>query len=84
MRNCFYTENLKDIVFISINTEIIDYEQLLLMSLCKHNIIANSSFSWWGAYFNTNAEKNVYYPNKWINSSISMNDLFPSNWNEII
>jgi hypothetical protein len=61
-----------------------DYEQMLLMSLCQHNIIANSSFSWWGAYFNNNSEKIVCYPSIWNGSTNETQDLFPKNWNKII
>lgn len=57
------------------------YEDMLLMSLCKHNIIANSSFSWWGAWLNTNPEKIVIAPQKWFNdSSIITRDLIPNSW----
>jgi hypothetical protein len=57
-----------------------DYEQLLLMSLCYHNIIANSTFSWWGAYFNSNANKIVCYPSIWNRSANNVKDLFPESW----
>ena len=58
---------------------------MLYMSLCSHNIIANSSFSWWGAYFNTNLERRVLYPETWFGptANIDTNDLCPSDWVKI-
>jgi hypothetical protein len=61
-----------------------DYEQLLLMSLTSHNIIANSTFSWWGAYFNNNINKIVCYPSLWNGSNNNVKDLFPDSWNKIL
>jgi len=72
-----------DTKFISIDTNLIDYEQMLVMSLCKHNVIANSSFSWWGAYLNSNIDKIVIYPSIWFGPRLKNNDtkdLFPSTW----
>jgi hypothetical protein len=62
-----------------------DWEQLLLMSLCSYNIIANSTFSWWGAYFNNNSNKIVCYPEEWFtkNSQIDTVNLFPDDWVKI-
>jgi hypothetical protein len=62
-----------------------DWKQLLLMSLCSHNIIANSSFSWWGAYFNSNKNKIVCYPSKWFSETCTHNtkDLCPPEWIKI-
>ncbi len=61
-----------------------DYEELILMSLCKHNIIANSSFSWWSAWLNKNPEKIVICPSNW--SKMSPNphpNITPESWIKI-
>jgi hypothetical protein len=62
-----------------------DWEQMILMSCCKYNIIANSSFSWWAAYLNSNEDKIVCYPSTWFGSSLSHDtkDLCPEEWIKI-
>jgi hypothetical protein len=63
-----------------------DWEQLLIMSCCNHNIIANSTFSWFGAYFNNNSNKIVCYPSIWFGRRHLHNntiDLFPDKWIKI-
>jgi len=72
-----------DITIVVCDYTIPDYEQLLLMSLSSHNIIANSTFSWWGAYFNNNFNKIVCYPSLWIGSNYNVIDLFPHSWIKI-
>ena len=58
-----------------------NYEDLRLMSLCRHNIVANSSFSWWGAWLNANSEKIVIGPKKWFNdAALDTRDLVPESW----
>jgi hypothetical protein len=97
----FYEECNKDIVmekietikqyfsnltFEGISTHYKDYEQILIMSNCQHNIIANSTFSWWGAYFNTNPSHKTYYPSKWFGpaqGNKKIDDLFPPDWVKI-
>lgn len=66
-------------VYVSGNN-IPDYEEMVLMSKCKHNIIANSSFSWWGAWLNNNPNKIVIAPKKWFNTNTNTKDLIPENW----
>ena len=63
------------------NGEENDYEDLSLMSMCKHHIIANSSFSWWGAWLSTNPDKIVFAPREWFrDASIHTSDLIPKDW----
>lgn len=67
-------------VFVDHNGADKDYEDLRLMSLCKHNIIANSSFSWWGAWLNNYKEKIVIAPSQWFRIDMNECDLIPGNW----
>jgi hypothetical protein len=60
------------------------HEDLRLMSLCKHNIIANSTFSWWAAWLNTNTDKMIFAPKRWFNKDgVNTDDLLPSDWKRI-
>jgi hypothetical protein len=72
--------------FQKVDDKIVDWEQMLIMSCCNDNIIANSSFSWWGGYFNRFTEKIVCYPSKWFGPAnvVNTKDLFPETWSKII
>jgi hypothetical protein len=56
-----------------------DYVELFLQSKCTHNIISSSSFSWWGAYLNTNSNKRVVGPKQWFTYE-KKNDIIPDSW----
>jgi len=56
---------------------------LYLMSLCKHHIIANSSFSWWGAWLSNSKNKIVFSPHRWFQSGESTDDLIPESWEKV-
>ena len=72
-----------NVEFIMIDYSIPDYKQMLIMSNCKYNIIANSTFSCWAGYLNMNEDRVVIYPKRWFgekNSDKNTSDLFLDEW----
>jgi hypothetical protein len=71
------------------NTTYIDWnadgaEDMRLMKSCRHNVLANSSFSWWGAWLNANEDKIVVAPRQWFNDpTINTDDVVPESWRRI-
>jgi hypothetical protein len=70
--------------FADINDADTNYEDLRLMYSCNHYVIANSSFSWWGAWLNPSKEKIVVAPQKWFNNpAFNGSDIVPDSWVKI-
>jgi hypothetical protein len=74
-----------NVEFIKVDDTIDDWQQMLIMSCCRDNIIANSSFSWWGSFFNKNENKIVCYPCQWFGPNLDHDtiDLYPNTWKKI-
>jgi hypothetical protein len=80
-------ENLKlnyPCTFVSHNGDEKNYEDLRLMVNCKHHIIGNSTFSWWGAWLGKKPDQLVYAPKRYlVNTTETPQDLYPTDWNLI-
>jgi hypothetical protein len=61
-----FTASTSNCVVVTHNSDESAHEDLRLMSLCRHHIIANSTFSWWGAWLNPRKDKSVFVPRKWV------------------
>ena len=73
------------ISFVKVGDEVADWKQMLMMSLCDSHIIANSSFSWWGAYFGSRHSVTCY-PRTWFSGPLAgnhMGDMFPEGWVDV-
>jgi len=82
VKNHFPKDNELTITYVSGNTSKNSWKDMALMIACKHHIIANSSFSWWGAWLSANtgisiAPKHWYLPNSY---AFDINDIIPKNW----
>ncbi|CCN35030.1 putative WblA protein [Vibrio nigripulchritudo SO65] len=68
---------------IFVDSTVDEFDDMFLMSKCKTNIIANSTFSWWAAWLNNNSGKIVYCPKKWRNDTTEVHKGLPEGWNII-
>jgi hypothetical protein len=67
-------------LYVDINKGVDSYNDMRLMSMCNHHIIANSSFSWWAAWLNAKIDKLVVAPRSWFITPKNVNDLLPMEW----
>ncbi|MDD2537647.1 MAG: alpha-1,2-fucosyltransferase [Candidatus Absconditabacteria bacterium] len=77
IQRCRKNLSIHNGIYVDRNTTHESYRDIILMSKCKHNIIANSSFSWRGAWLNTNPEKIIIAPQEWFQVPIDTEDLLP-------
>lgn len=78
-KNLLTNQNIDKVITVDCNSERNGWIDMYLMSLCKFNIIANSTFSWWAAWLNQHSDRLVIAPKKWLNTK-EMPDICPKEW----
>ncbi|GGA63288.1 alpha-1,2-fucosyltransferase [Flavobacterium palustre] len=74
--------SISTVTYVTWNTGKNSWKDMYLMSLCKHNIIPNSTFSWWGAWLNKNPQKIIISPSRFLNND-KHTDVYPESWVKI-
>lgn len=80
---CRETLVLSNVEFISINNGKDSWKDLALMSKCRVNILANSTFSWWAAWLNQNSDKYIFCPMHFVSTDDTGDNIFPPSWIKI-
>ena len=70
------------VTYVSTNKGKDSWKDMYLMSICKHNIISNSTFSWWAAWLNTNPDKIVICPSRFLNADLT-SAIYPETWQKV-
>lgn len=72
-----------NLTIVKHNKGVESHNDMRLMSMCNHHVIANSSFSWWGAWLNPRPDKMIIAPARWFANGIDTHDLIPDSWERI-
>ncbi len=72
--------DISNAVYVDWNKAVDSWQDMYLMSICHHNIIANSTFSWWGAWLNNHIDKIVIAPPMWLEEETKNLDIIPNTW----
>ncbi|MGY3211148.1 alpha-1,2-fucosyltransferase [Mucilaginibacter sp. HD30] len=75
--------DIKNVTYVTNNSSKDSWKDMYLMTQCKHNIISNSTFSWWGAWLNSNEKKIVICPAKYLNNDI-VSEIYSPSWHKIM
>lgn len=69
-------------VYVTHNTGADSWQDMMLMSHCRHNVICNSTFSWWGAWLNAHSDKQIFCPDHWTANDLA-SVVVPKEWVQI-